>query len=285
MSKPGSYWQAYLRHPRHLIALQVGLAAALAMSIPWGGDAFVLSLMGMAALEAVALAVIPGLPSFRAAVDARARADARADQRTRMLNEIEAHGGSAHLQNYAPMQERVKSLYRLGHDRSASLSLAEVERLDDATLDYLRMCLSDASLQAGQKERKQLSVSIQSKLREVRARMNQEVSNDESQQLRRAEADFVEALARQSRMDSRRTTLEASLLSMPVRIEEIYQMVMTASRSDNVGVMLEESLSKLRLTEEVALELDQDFDSRSVPNELAQARKAALRGQTIAGKS
>lgn len=255
MSERTPYWWAFLKHPvNRAVALGV-LGASVLMSLPWGGDGLGLGLLALAAIQLVGLVFVPGLPPFQAAVDKADRQAGRDARRARLLQEIDAHGGSAHLRSYAQMCERVASLYRTASDRSTTLTEREVEQLDDLTVDYARMCLSDAVMR-GSETVEMIHVTIY-KLRDVQSRIDAGgFAPDEEQQLRQAAADYEEAIARHTRMAARRSALEASLLSMPVRLEEVYQMVMTSPRAGNLTQMLEESVSKLRLAEEAALDVE-----------------------------
>jgi hypothetical protein len=51
---------------------------------------------------------------------------------------------------------------------------------------------------------------------------------------------------------------------MPIRLEEVYQMVMSAPRDGSLSQLLEESVSKLRLAEQAALEIERPFDAASL---------------------
>lgn len=254
-----SYWKAFLWHRKNqLLVLGVGAASVLA-SFPFGGDALALGLLGLAAVEMIGLAIVPGLPNFQLAVNEQARREQREASRQTLLREVQSHGGSSHLRSFEQMCNRVASLYRTARDHSSSLTTREVEQLDDLTVDYLRMCVSDAVLRGP--EANDFVAGVNRKLRGVNERLQREdLGQDERMQLQRAKAEYEEALARQARIASRRSALEASLVAMPVRLEEVYQMVMTAPRDGNLGQLLEESVSKLRLAEEVAREFDKPFD-------------------------
>ena len=255
MSKGTPYWLAFLKHPYNK-ALAAGMVAlSVALSLPWGADGLGLGLLALAAMQMMGLALVPGLPPFQASVDKRDRLHAREARRARLLEEIKAHGGSAHVRNYEQMGGRVASLYRMASDSSTALTVHEVEQLDDLTVDYLRMCLSDAVMRGGGTA--ELAPTVARKLRDVERRIEEGglLPGDE-QQLRQAKADYEEAIARQARMATRRSAMEASLVSMPVRLEEVYQMVMTSPRAGNLSQMLEESVSKLRLAEEAALDVE-----------------------------
>lgn len=266
MNKKTPYWLDYLQHPSHLMAVGAGFVTALLASLPWGGDGFGLTLLTMAALEVVAVAVIPSLPPFKAWADKEERNKELAAMYERLQAEIKGHGGSDHLQNFSQMTDRVASLYRMADDGNSTLTRFDVQQLEDTTVDFLRLCLSDAVMKSMRRKGTN-DTQIEKSLQDVRQAMQRQgITQGELQQLRRAEADFVEALKRQSRMASRRVMLDAALISMPIRMDEVYQMVVTAPRNGNMGSMLEESLQKLRISEEVSMDLDQELGSLSLPS-------------------
>lgn len=266
MNKKTPYWLDYLQHPSHLMAVGVGFVAALLASLPWGGDGFGLTLLTMAALETVALVTVPSLPPFKEWADKKERNENLGAMYTRLMAEIKEHGGSDHLQNFSQMTDRVASLYRMADDGNSTLTRFDVQQLEDTTVDFLRLCLSDAVMKSMRRKGTN-EQQIEKSLQDVRASMQRQgITQGEMQQLRRAEADFSEALKRQSRMASRRVMLDAALVSMPIRMDEVYQMVVTAPRNGNMGSMLEESLQKLRISEEVSMDLDQELGSLSIPS-------------------
>jgi hypothetical protein len=249
------YWWAFLKHPVNKAVALGMLGASVLLSLPWGGDGLGLGLLALAAVQMVGLVFVPGLPTFQMAVDKADRQAAREARRQRLLQEIDTHGGSAHLRSYAQMCERVASLYRTASDRSTALTEREVEQLDELTVDYARMCLSDAVARGADKGDPVAVVTR--KLREVESRLaGKGLGRDDEQQLQQAKADYEEAIARHQRMNARRSALEASLVSMPVRMEEVFQMVMSSPQAGNLSQLLEESVSKLRLAEEAALDME-----------------------------
>jgi hypothetical protein len=74
--------------------------------------------------------------------------------------------------------------------------------------------------------------------------------------LRSALAEYTEVMNRSRRLAVRRSALEATLIAMPDKMEEVYQLVITSPYSSDMGSKLEESLAHLRLAEEVAAEFD-----------------------------
>jgi hypothetical protein len=253
VSKGTPYWRAFLTHPYNR-ALALGIVAvSLGLSLPWGADGLGLGMLVLAAVQMIGLAVVPGLPNFQAFVNRRDRLQEREARRASLLQEIRAHGDSAHLRSYEQMCVRVASLYKTAGDRSTALTEREVEQLDDLTVDYLRMCLSDAVMRGSKAVA--LTPAITYKLRDVQSKIDEGgLGPDDEQQLRQAKAE--EAIAHQMRMAARRSALDATLVSMPVRLEEVFQMVMASPRAGNLRQLLEESVSKLRLAEEAALDVE-----------------------------
>jgi hypothetical protein len=278
------YWWAFLKHPANQAIALGTLAASLLLSLPWGGDGFGLGMLALAAIEMVGLATVPGLGVFQAHVDKQDRFAARKARRERLLKEIETNGGSPHLRSYEQMCARVATLYGTASERGTTLTEREVEQLDDLTVGYLQMCLSDA-LTRGDDKAAQANGLVR-KLDGVEKRLaGGGLGPDEAQALQRAKAEYEEAIARHNRIIVRRSALEASLVSMPVRLEEVHQMVVASPQGVNLGQMLEESISKLRLVEEAALDVEHTVNPVSLPLRVGTHRgEAAQTGQRAVGQ-
>jgi hypothetical protein len=230
-------------------------AASVLASFPFGVDAMVLGFLALVTVEIVGFATVPPLARFQAAVDRDILQEEREARRQSLLKEISLHDLSEYLPQYEQMHARVKSLYRIAADSVTTLTQREVEQLDNLTIDYLAMCLSDALMK--EHDGPAITATVGKKVKQLENKLlNASLAKDEEQQLRRAKAEYDEVMARQERMALRRSNLEASLISMPVKMEEVYQMVVTAPRAGNLGQLLEDSMAKLRVAEEVALNLD-----------------------------
>ncbi len=139
------------------------------------------------------------------------------------------------------------------------------------------MCLSDA-LTRGDDKAAQANGLVR-KLDGIERRLAGDgLRPDEVQALQRAQAEYEEAIARHNRIVVRRSALEASLVSTPVRLEEVHQMVMASPQGVNLGQMLEESISKLRLVEEAALDLEHTVNPPSLPLREGSSGEAARAG-------
>ena len=258
--------------------------AAVAVSFPFGFWAASLVILTLAALEVIGLTIVPNLPSFKASVDRATRVEAREARRTRLLQEIESHGGSTYLHSYEQMRRRVESLYRVAMDTTTALNDRDVQQLDDLTVSYLGLCLSDAVMNDG--DNASAAASVDKKLRAVTQRLDGGgLTREDAMQLGVAKKEYEEVLQRHARMLSRKSALEASLVSMPLRMEEVYQMVMTAPTAGNLGALLEESVTKLRTVEEVTRDLDAMLDSNPSPGQESALVSARARlAQTAIGR-
>ncbi|MBK7003868.1 MAG: hypothetical protein IPH37_00995 [Burkholderiales bacterium] len=255
MKPQPSYLGAFLQHPHNRMAMLATAVVAIFASIPmgWAGMALV-GVIG-AGFEALAALAIPSLPSFRAGVDRAQRHQARDQRRLQLLAELSNYGDTAALNTYQHMFNRVQALYQTATDNRTTLTRDDIEKLEDLTVDYLGLCAVNLSL----KQRKDHAnddvaakriAGIQTQLQ------NKGLPEDEERQLRTALAEYTEVMNRSRRLAVRRSALEATLIAMPDKMEEVYQLVITSPYSSDMGSKLEESLSRLRMAEEVAAEFD-----------------------------
>ena len=278
MDPKPNYLGAFLKHPTNLVTLLASGCAAIFASIPFGWAG--LGLVGVLALgsEALAALAIPSLPSFRSWVDREEHRQARAQRQTRLLAELNNYGDKNALATYRHMCSRVQALYQTAGDVRTTLTRQDVEKLEDLTVDYLGLCVVHLSL----KQRKD-GISedmLVRRIAEIQAQLqNTQLPEDEARQLRSALAQYTESMQRSRRLAVRRSALEATLLSMPDKMEEVYQLVITSPYSSEMGSKLEDSLARLRIAEEVAAEFDVpgalDLEPLSTGNPAARAHTAA----------
>lgn len=260
MNDKPNYLGAFLKHPSNLTALLAAGCAAIFASLPmgWAG----LGLVGAVALgtEALAALAIPSLPSFKAWVDREQHQRSRSQRQTRLLAELGSLGDKNALATYRHMCGRVQALYQTAGDSRTTLTLQDVDKLEDLTVDYLGLCVAYLSLRQrkdGPSEEllTQRIASLQAQLQTSQLHTTR-LPEDEARQLRSALAQYTESLQRARRLAGRRSALEATLLSMPDKMEEVYQLVITSPYSSEMGSKLEDSLARLRIAEEVAAEFD-----------------------------
>jgi hypothetical protein len=236
--------------------------------------------------EILAALAIPSLPSFRMAVDRQQHQALQSQRRINLLSEISSYGDNTALVTYQHMYSRVQALYQTANDSRNSLTRQDVERLEDLTVDYLGLCAVNLSLKQ-RKDRANDEVvakrmaSIQNQLQ------NTQLPEDEARQLRSVLAEYTEVANRARRLAVRRSALEATLMSLPDKMEEVYQLVITSPYASDMGGKLEESLSRLRLAEEVAAEFEafDAFDTTSLKTTSAPPVNQAARHAASALKT
>ena len=279
-----SYLRAMLGSQSNLYAGLGALAAGALLSIPFGFGIGAIPLIAFAAGELIAAMYVPALPTFRDQVDRRHRAATRHAARAGLLAEIEGRTkrrGSfmQNLQTYTRLAERVGSLYRHAEARPGQISQRDVERLDDASIEYLCMWL--ALLVMDDRAAAINLRDIEERVAALEREAKTPAAGTDLRQLQKARADYLSILERHRRMASRKRALDAAMLSMPDQIEEIYQTVMTAPATENAGEKLEDALAKLRLQEDIEAELAGDL-AEAMPGRVSPLPQASARPRHLA---
>lgn len=255
MDNKPSYLGAFLKHPTNRVALLAAGVVGIFASIPMGWAGLVL--VGVVALgtEILAALVFPSLSAFRNSIDRDQHQQARAQRRLALLTEISNNGDTGALDTYQHMVSRVQALYLTASDNRTTLSRVDVDKLEDLTVDYLGLCAVNLSLK--QRKDNASEDTVTKRIASVRGQLeNTSLPEDEQRQLRNALNEYTEVLQRSRRLAVRRSALEAMLISLPDKMEEVYQLVITSPYSTEMGSQLEESLSRLRIAEEVASEFE-----------------------------
>jgi len=250
-----SYLGAFLNHPTNRVALLAAGVVGIFASIPLGWTGLALVAVVALGTEILAALVIPGLTSFRNSVDRAQHQQVRAQRRLALLTDISNYGDTRALDTYQHMVSRVQALHQTASDKRTALNRFDVDKLEDLTVDYLGLCAISLSLK---QRRDTLSEdTVTQRIASIQAQLqNTALPDEEQRQWRNALNEYTEVLQRSRRLAARRTVLEATLTSLPDKMEEIYQMVMTSPYSTEIGSKLDESLSRLRIAEEVASEFD-----------------------------
>ena len=242
----------------NMVAALGSVAAGVLLSLPYGFAAGLLPIIGFAAGETIAAMFIPYSENFRARVDKKYREQVREATRSHLLDEIEkrdqhSEGAGSH-ESYLRMLDRVTSLYRVANDSRTRLSLRDVEKLDDATLDYLRMRL--AALIIEERARAVVLKDVEARLQIIERDLAASRPGSDQVQLQKARNEYLSLITRHRRMLSRKLGIEAAILSMPDQMDEIYQTIVTAPTGVDVDSKLAESIAKLGLEEDLEAELE-----------------------------
>ncbi|MFZ4535131.1 hypothetical protein [Propionivibrio sp.] len=274
-----AYLKEMLTSQGNLYALLGSTAVGVVLSIPFGFGVGAIPLIAFAAGEIIAAMYLPSSISFRDRVDRKLRRQGRVAARNQLLQEIEArctkrdNSFQQLTRVYTRMSERIAALYAHADSSSNRLSLQDVEKLEDAGLDYLRVWLAVLVMED---RATQINLSdIEERIAGLDRELKSPRPGSDLRQLQKARAEYVAIIERYHRMTSRKRALEAAMLSMPDQMEEIYQTIMTTSDTEDVGSRLDDAIAKLRLQEDIEAELAGEINGfdRIMPGIVAQASR------------
>jgi hypothetical protein len=251
--KRGSYLVEMLKHRYNQYGALGALAAGTLLSIPFGFGVALLPVLAYAAGTTILSMFIPQHPRFREVVDRRKRYEEREAVRQHLVSEIVKRAGIGHAlwKDYERLLERRNALAKIGEKREGSMSLDDIERLDDATIDFLglwlgRIAIDERSRMVSEKD---LERNIENLDRELQK--TEDMGN--KRRLMKAKDDLETMLTRRREMRTRDAAAQAAMLSIADAFDELYQRVMANPTSQ------ESMATELRVTVE-RLNIEEDLD-------------------------
>ena len=257
--KKVSYVKEMLKHPTNVYSFLGAVTAAAILSIPFGLGIGALPLIAFAAGEGIASLFVPSDPRFRANVDKRMRGEAREKNRMYLVQEItrRVHSSDEGWLKYRRIREVIDSLTEVAQHRKTSLTEREVERLDDASLNFLGLWLAKLVI----KERR-ASIDTQdlaARMADIDLTIEETQSAEERRRLSKARDDLERIFNRRKSLDSRATSVDAALLSMIDTFEEVYQQIATAPTSPEVQRHLDDAVDRLTIEEGLDLAVEEEL--------------------------
>lgn len=257
-----SYLQEMLLHKNSINAGLFSLLAGTILAFPFGFGVALLPVIAYGAGVSIASLFVPGSTRFRESVDRKRSEKQREAARNHLLGEIRKRVGVDHSywQIYERLIGRRNSLRKLAAQADTALSQEDVDRLDDATVDFLglwlaRIVVHDRS-QAVQPDK------IRARIADIEHKVEAIESPADRRRLLKAKADLEELLKRHSEMMSRETVMEASMLSMADNFDEVYQRVMADPTSrENVAAQVRVAVDRMDAEEELDYMLDEDVEA------------------------
>ncbi len=280
-----NYLLEMVTHPLQVAGASASVIAASGLLAILGPLPAALPLLGYAAVAGVAGVLVPTSPAFRARVDRQKRAERRESSRRQLQNQIEWKRPRSQEKNprfpalpdadltwtrtyqdlrdrYQQMRVRLRALAKLAKRARTRLASHDIERLDDATIDYLRLFYARLNI----RER------IQADTGEVGAQLEQiehelrsaDLTAVDRRRLEQAQATLQRVARQRSRLPGREAAIAAQLISMSEAFEEIYHRVNTDPTSGSVTDYLQEATERLTIEDELAdgleLELEEAAD-------------------------
>jgi hypothetical protein len=154
------------------------------------------------------------------------------------------------------MWTRVQSLYQTVQQQRTSLDPAGRGKARRPDLDYLGLSAVNLSLKQRKDSASEDAVAGISHGIQAQLQNPSDCQTTNSASCAAPWHEYTEVLHRARRLAVRRSALEATLISLPDKMEEVYQLVITSPYSTDMGSKLEESLARLRIAEEVSAEFD-----------------------------
>ncbi len=250
-TEPPSYLWEMLTSQGHIVTGLSAAAIGTALSIPFGFAVGLIPVVLFAAADAIAAMFVPNSMAFRRSVDLKYRRLRRENVRRHLLDELIARlpGDTGELSVYRRMLDHIQSLRALAANRSSSLTESDVERLDDAGVDYLALLLAKLLLE----ERKQAmdSDALQRRAESIRAQLQSSKNIADRHTLQKALDDVETLIERYRRLEHRETSIDTALLAMPDTLEEVYYNMITNPNASHAADYLQSAVERMRLEEEL----------------------------------
>jgi hypothetical protein len=268
------YLKEMLTSSPNVVGLSAALVVAAGLSIPFGVGVAAIPVVGAIAAEAIMALFIPSSPVFRAHIDRRKKQRRREEARQHLAEEISARAPAdhAHWRTYERMTQRLESLKQLARSRDTSLNAFQVERLDDATVDYLGMWMAWIAMRERWEnvdERK-----LRTRLAEIDDQLERTRDVLDRRHLDRAKEDLARILDRRQSLWGRAAAVEAAMLSMADTFEEVYQRVVANPASADITRELDEAVERMRVEEELDLAVDAELEELFTRRKAKAATKA-----------
>ena len=179
-------------------------------------------------------------------------AEAREAARSQSIGEIKKRVGDEHHNwgVYSRMIERRDALRAAAALRENAITDQDVDRLDDATVDYLGLWLGRVAIY----ERNQAfsEPALLARIEQLAAEIEATEHPENKRRLIKARSDLVGLVKRRQEMHTRDAAAEATMLSMSDTFDEVYQRVMANPTSEDVvQAELRSAVDRLDVEEEL----------------------------------
>ena len=275
--KKPSYLAEMLQHRYSLYGFLSAVAGGAALSVV-AAPLVAVPLVGFVAAEGVAALFVPGSKWWRDKVDAKFRATQREALRENLLSELKRRvgqpAGTKEGNTYERMRDRIRTLEATASDTSSQVTTRDVERLDDATVNYLSLWMLGLVL----KERQEAFrlEDLDRRINELDRRLqDEELESADRHRFQKARDDLEKVLDRRTSVESHLATTKSSMLTLADGLEEIFSNVMKNPQGEEVRTYLDTAIEQVRLADGVEAEMATQLDDAFA--ELAREEEAKQR--------
>ena len=256
-----SYLSAFLQSPGNVTGVLAGVAASVLMSFPFGMLGAAFPLLVTLGVETVACLFVPDMPSFRRWADQQRRTLSRKEAVDRAFAEISRRCANTnqyqkYLEKFLAVDQRVRSVLDVAERKTGVLRIEDLDRISDVPAEYLGLHLS--LLVMDERSKSVDMRDIERKLRQIQSQIESPDVGTDVDELQSARTEYEGLIARHQRMLSKRSSIEAALLTLPDQLAEIYQMVIGNGPQTDSG-KLSDAIANLRLRQDIESELSDDF--------------------------
>lgn len=253
-----NYVMEMATHQLSQAGLLGSIIAGAVLSFPLGIGVAAIPVLGFFGAGAIAALFVPSSPVFRHRVDRRKRSAHRAEVRNQLLEKITDASATLtdrrteQLARYGldhqRMRDRLKSLEAIARSRKSELSDLDVDRLDEATVDYLRLVYSRIVLWGRMDGARTKQVKRQ--LQEIDEQLENSTHSADRKNLEKAKGDLERIMQRRARLPAQDASSAAQLTAMAETFEDLYHRIQT---NPNAGVSdyLNEATERLSIEEEL----------------------------------
>lgn len=268
--RPTRYHWAAVSNPLHLVGAGTGWAATLAAGISGVVDPTVQALLATGSLvwSGYWLLVIPNLPRFKRAVDARLEAKYEndfgyqlADLSGRISSDMRGK-----IDDISRLRNRARDILTGKFGHHDVFARDNLEKLDTLAISYLQLLVALSEYD------EYLSLvdpgNIENELAQAKVRVG-EVDDKTLRDARQRQVDLLSSrLERYRRAESRLELLQAQCRNVETTMKLLIDQAMTAADAQRVGRDIDEVLRNIRgseiLTEELAVydDLERDIEHK-----------------------
>lgn len=266
-----SYLKEMVAHPVSVYGGLGALMAGAVLSIPLGLGFGAIPVLAYTAAQGIAALFIPDSPVFREKVNRRKRVERREAARAHLQEELERRSSREFEDDYLRMRERLGSLREMVQSGRVALTETDLERLDDATVDFLGLWL--ARLVMRERFDSVDENRVRGQLRTLTQQLEQELPPVEERRLRKAQEDLERILERRQGLRARAAAVEAAMLSMSDTFGEFYQRLTANPNAAELGSALDDAVARLQVEEQLDLAVEAELGELFTQRARAAASK------------
>jgi hypothetical protein len=282
-----SYLKEMISHPANLGALCTSIIAGSAILVFSGVAPLALvPIVVYAGAAAIAGLFVPDSPVFQEYIRLRRRRELREAERGNLAAAIEGEvpreGGTAMIGQrraqegtwkdelrgywllYDRMRQRFASIRESVARGTARASAYDIDRLDEATLDFLR--LFHARILIRQRILSFDGRGLAAEIDRIERRLeHEEMEGADRLRLEKARDDLLGLTERHRSLATRDTATAASLVSMADAYEEVFHHITTAASGSDVSEYLSTAVQRFAVEENLALEVEAELGEAMRP--------------------